>query len=181
MYKRPVGTIYLVKRVELAVRSCMEVALKEFDLTPAQLLMLFRLRDHAELSSAALARDIGVRPQSMIGFIRPLERKGLLEREPSPRHQRVLHMRLTPTGKKLVVSALRVAARIEAELLVDLDDKQISALQDALAKIWQRAEAHELHPVSIRAKAERFVRERLATTQRRGARAEAATTRERNR
>jgi hypothetical protein len=74
-----------------------------------------------------------------------------------------------------------VAARIEAELLVDLDDKQISALQDALAKIWQRAEAHELHPVSIRAKAERFVRERLATTQRRGARAEAATTRERNR
>jgi DNA-binding MarR family transcriptional regulator len=171
VYKRPIGTIYLVKRVELAVRSCMEVALAEFDLTPAQLLMLFRLRDHAELSSAALARDIGVRPQSMIGLVRPLERKGFLEREPSPRHQRVLHMRLTPQGKKLVANALRAAARIEGELLIDLDDKQISALQDALTKIWQRAEAHELHPGSIRAKAQRFLRERLATTQRRTLRA----------
>jgi DNA-binding MarR family transcriptional regulator len=169
MYKRPVGTIYLVKRVELAVRSCMEIALAEFDLTPAQLLMLFRLRDHAELSSAALARDIGVRPQSMIGLIRPLERKGFLEREPSPKHQRVLHMRLTPTGKKLVANAMRVAAGIESELLIDLDDRQITALQDALTKIWQRAEAHELHPNSIRAKAEQFLRERLMT-QRRGQR-----------
>ena len=171
MYKRPVGTIYLVKRVELAVRSCMEVALAEFGLTPAQLLMLFRMRDHGELSSAALARDIGVRPQSMIGLIRPLERKGFLEREPSPEHQRVLHMRLTPEGKKLVANALRVAGRIESDLLADLSDKEIAALQDALTKIWQRAERHELHPGSIRAKAERFLRERLATTQRRGSRA----------
>lgn len=171
VYKRPVGTIYLVKRVELAVRSCMEVALAEFGLTPAQLLMLFRMRDHSELSSAALAREIGVRPQSMIGLIRPLERKGFLEREPSPEHQRVLHMRLTPEGKKLVANAMRVAGRMESELLGDLSDKEISSLQDALAKIWQRAEGHELHPGSIRAKAERFLRERLATTQRRGSRA----------
>jgi DNA-binding MarR family transcriptional regulator len=170
VYKRPVGTIYLVKRMELAVRSCMEVALTEFGLTPAQLLMLFRMRDHAELSSAALAREIGVRPQSMIGLIRPLERKGFLEREPSPKHRRVLHMRLTPAGKKLVASALKVAGRIESELLVDLSDKEITALQDALSKIWQRAEAHDLHPGSIRAKAERYVRERLGTTQRRSSR-----------
>ncbi len=170
MYKRPVGTIYLVKRVELSVRSCMEVALAEFGLTPAQVLMLYRLRDHAELSSAALAREIGVRPQSMIGLIRPLERKGLLEREPSPKHRRVLHMRLTPGGKKVVANALRVAGRVEGELLEDLSDKEVAWLQDALTKIWQRAEEHELHPSSIRAKAERFVRERLATTQRRSPR-----------
>jgi DNA-binding MarR family transcriptional regulator len=148
----------------------MEVALAEFGLTPAQLLMLFRMRDHGELSSAALARDIGVRPQSMIGLIRPLERKGFLEREPSPEHQRVLHMRLTPEGKKLVANALRVAGRIESDLLADLSDKEIGSLQDVLTKIWQRAEGHELHPGSIRAKAERFLRERLATTQRRGSR-----------
>src|SRR5258708_38029989 len=109
MYKRPVGTSYLLKRAELAVRGCMDVALAEFDLTPAQFLMLFRLRDHSELSGAALARDIGVRPQSIIGLIRPLERKGLLEREPSPEHQRVLHMRLTPAGKRLLADAMRVA------------------------------------------------------------------------
>jgi DNA-binding MarR family transcriptional regulator len=179
VYKHPVGTIYLLKRAEVAVRSCMEVALAELDLTPAQLLMLFRLRDHAQLSSAALARDIGVRPQSIIGLIQPLQRKGFLEREPSPQHQRVLHLRLTPAGKKLVAEALRVAARIEAELLEDLDDKRIAALQDSLTKIWQRAESHDLHPASIRAKTKQMVRERLAMTLRRGLRERAHRTRNR--
>jgi DNA-binding MarR family transcriptional regulator len=166
MYRRPVGTIYLLKRAEVAVRSCMDVALMEYDLTPAQFLMLFRLRDHAELSSAALARHIGVRPQSVIGLIRPLERKGLLEREPSPTHQRVLHLRLTAAGKKLLAEAIRVAARIESELLADLDDRQVGALQDALTKLWGCAERHALHPGSIRAKAEKLMREHLAVTQR---------------
>jgi DNA-binding MarR family transcriptional regulator len=170
MYKRPVGTIYLLKRAELAVRGCIEVALAQFDLTPAQFLMLFRLRDHSELSGAALARDIGVRPQSIIGLIRPLERKGFIEREPSPAHRRVLHMRLTPAGKKLLTEALRVAARVEGELLKDMDDRQLNALQDGLTKLWSRAESHDLHPGSIRARAEELMREHIAGTQRRGAR-----------
>jgi DNA-binding MarR family transcriptional regulator len=170
MYKRPVGTIYLLKRAELAVRSCMDVVLAEFDLTPAQFLMLYRLRGHAELSGAALARDIGVRPQSIIGLIKPLERKGILEREPSPAHQRVLHMRLTNAGKKLLADATRATGRIEAELLADLDDKQVAALQDTLAALWQSAESNALHPGSIRAKAQELMREHIAVTQRRGPR-----------
>lgn len=171
MYKRPVGTIYLLKRAELAVRSCMDVALAEFDLTPAQFLLLYRLRDHAELSGAGLARDIGVRPQSIIGLIRPLENKGILEREPSPAHQRVLHMRLTSAGKKLLADAIRVTGRIEAELLSNLDDKQVSALQDVLAALWKRAESNALHPGSIRAKAQELMREHIAVSLRRGPRA----------
>jgi DNA-binding MarR family transcriptional regulator len=167
MFKRPVGTIYLLKRAELAARSCMDVALAQFDLTPAQFLMLYRLRDHGELSGAALAREIGIRPQSITELIRPLERKGILERQSSPAHQRVLHMRLTATGKRLVVDAMRVAARVEAELLADLDDKQVSALQDALATLWKSAESNALHPGSIRAKAQELMREHMAGSQRR--------------
>jgi DNA-binding MarR family transcriptional regulator len=168
MFKRPVGTIYLLKRAELAARSCMEVALGQFGLTPAQFLMLYRLRDHSELSGAALAREIGVRPQSIIELIRPLEMKGILEREPSPAHQRVLHMRLTTAGKRLLTEAMRVAARVEAELLADLDDKQVSALQDSLAVLWKCAEANALHPGSIRAKGEALMRQHIAGAQRRG-------------
>lgn len=170
MRGRPVGTIYLLKRAELAVRSCMEVALAEFDLTPAQLLMLFRMRDRVDVSAADLARDIGVRPQSLVGLIAPLERKGILKREPSPKHRRVLHMRVTPAGKKLVIDALRVAERIEGELLGSLDDVQLSILEEALTRLWERAEGHDLHPGSIRAKAEEIRRSYLTMTRRRGSR-----------
>jgi len=165
MRETPVGTIYLLKRVELAVRSCMEVALAEFDLTPTQFLMLFRLRDRQEVSAAELAREIGVRPQSIIEIIGPLERKRLLRREASPEHRRILHTRVTAAGQKLLVDALRVAARIEAELLADVGDRELSTMQSALTKLWERAEKHELHPASIRARAEQLMRTQLAVSQ----------------
>jgi DNA-binding MarR family transcriptional regulator len=168
MYKRPVGTIYLLKRAELAVRSCMEVALAEFDLTPAQFLVLFRMRDRTDFSAAALAREVGVRPQTLITLIAPLERRGILEREPSPAHRRVLHNRLTPAGKKLLANALRVAGQIEGELLASIDDRKLGMLQDVLTSLWERAEAHELHPVAIRAKAEELMRTHLSARRRRG-------------
>ncbi|PZN34064.1 MAG: MarR family transcriptional regulator [Proteobacteria bacterium] len=147
-----VGTIYLLKSAELAVRSCMEAALVDYGLTSTQFLMLFRLRDRSETSAAALAREMGVRPQSLVEVIAVLERKGLIKRSASPTHGRILHIQLTPAGRKLLAETLRVAGRIEADVLADLDGRQVLALQDALTAIWQRAERHELHSASQRTK-----------------------------
>jgi DNA-binding MarR family transcriptional regulator len=139
MHDSPVGTIYLLKRTELAVRSCVEVVLAEFDLTPTQFLTLFRVRDASELSAAALARELGVRPQSMNEIIASLEKKKLLRREASREHQRILHMRLTSSGARLLAEALQAAARLEAELLAELDGNQLRVLQDALTHLWTTA------------------------------------------
>jgi DNA-binding MarR family transcriptional regulator len=176
MNKSSIGTVYLLKRAELAVRACMEVALADFDLTPTQFLMLFRLRDCHEVSGAVLAREIGVRPQSVIETLLPLERKGLLKREASSTNRRILHTQLTAAGKKLLAEALRVAAQIEADLLADLTEPQLSELQQALTRLWERAEGHELHPRVIRARAEKQMRAQLATRQRRSLRAPSRST-----
>jgi DNA-binding MarR family transcriptional regulator len=167
MTSSPVGTVYILKRAELAVRSCVEVALAEFALTPTQFLTLTRLRDADELSSAALAREIGVRPQSILEVIGPLERRGLIEREASPAHRRTLHIQLTTSGRKVLQQALRVASKLEAELLSALSLREIAVLQKALVKLWERAEKHDLHPGSIRARAQELMRAHLDTRLRR--------------
>lgn len=172
---RSVGTVYLLKRAELAVRSCMEVALAEFDLTPTQFLMLFHLRERREVSAASLAREVGVRPQSVIEVLAPLERKRLVKREASRTNRRILHTRLTAAGQKLLAGALRVAAGIETGLLSDLNDSQLRILQEALAHLWARAESHELHPGSIRARAQELMQTQLAVRQRRSLRASSRT------
>jgi DNA-binding MarR family transcriptional regulator len=151
MRESPVGTLYLLKRAELAVRSCCEVALAEFDLTPTQFLLMYHLRDRHEVSAAELAREIGVRPQSIIEIIAPLERKRLVKRAASPAHRRILHTWLTPAGEQLFANALQVAARIEAELLADVSTARIAPFQDTLGKLWERAEQHELHRGATRA------------------------------
>ena len=75
--EQSLGTVYLLKRAELAVRSCVEAALAPFRLTPTQFLLLLRLEDSGGMSSAELARAAGVRPQSIVDLIGPLEREGL--------------------------------------------------------------------------------------------------------
>lgn len=139
MHDSPAGTFDLLKRTELAVRGCLDVTLAAFDLTPTQFLTLIRVRNANELSAAALARELGVRPQSMNEIIAPLERMKLLKREASREHQRILHMRLTSSGARLLAEALQAAVHLEAELLADLDADQLRVLKEALMRLWTAA------------------------------------------
>jgi DNA-binding MarR family transcriptional regulator len=151
--KNSVGVIYLLKRAELAVRSCAEVALAPFGLTPTQFLVLFRLRESEGISSAELARTIGVRPQSMGELIAPLEREGLIKRREAPEHRRILRITLTAAGVQLFARALRVAKELEEELLSSLTAQEVRHLRGGLTKLLISAQTHEMHPIVGRASA----------------------------
>jgi DNA-binding MarR family transcriptional regulator len=155
------GFIYLLKHTELAVRGCVEVALLEFDLTPNQFLMLLRLTSQEGMSAAQLARSIGVRPQSLTEIINPLMQKGLISRQESPEHRRVLRIRLSPAGRQLLARAQRVGRQLERELIADLSAEELAALLGALGRICARAQRHELHPEVRRAAALERVRAHL--------------------
>jgi DNA-binding MarR family transcriptional regulator len=149
----PVSTTYLLKRTELAVRACIEVALLQFDLTPNQFLMLVRLDYEGGQSSAQLARALGIRPQSITETITPLELEGLIQRQESPEHRRILQITLTAAGRHLLGQAKKVARRLEQELLAALAPEELSVLRTALEKLRASAEQHETHPVVRRKEA----------------------------
>jgi DNA-binding MarR family transcriptional regulator len=135
-----VGVVYLLKRTELAVRSQSEEILSRFGLTPAQFLALFLLKRTKGISSAELAREIGVRPQSIVDLIRPLVRKGIVVRHQDRSHSRILRMSLSPAGERLLGKALQLARRLEAELLAPLTASQISGLRKGLTLLLNRAQ-----------------------------------------
>lgn len=142
MRQSPVGTIYLLKRAEMAVRARMEVALERFGLTPGQFLILALLRDRAELCSAELARETGVRPQSVTEIVIVLERRELLERRTHPSRPRALCAHLTAAGQRLLTEASAVAAQIEAELIADFTEADAARLQSLLTAVLHRCEKH---------------------------------------
>lgn len=148
-----VGLVYLLKRAELAVRSCAEVTLSRFRLTPTQFLLLFRLKESKDVSSADLARAIGVRPQSIVDLIGPLEREGLIKRREAPEHRRILRIRLSAAGEQLLARAIPVARQLEEELLCSLTPPEIVYLRKGLTKLLSSAQAHETHPIVRRAAA----------------------------
>ena len=169
MSDTPGSIVYLLKRTELAVRSCVEVALVEFDLTPNQFHMLLRLHQQDGMSAAQLARSLGVRPQSTGEIIAPLERKALIRREESPEHRRILRISLTAAGRQLLARASRVAMQLEEELLEDLNAIELKALRNGLGKLLASAQQHECHPEVRRLAATELARAEVARPWRRAA------------
>jgi len=146
------GLVYLLKSTELAVRSCAEVALAPFGLTPALFVVLFRLKHSEGISSADLARTIGVRPQSIVDLIQPLEKAGWIRRRPDPEHGRILRIELTASGERLVERVIPVARSLEEELFSSLTAEQVEHLREGLMQLLVSAQAHESHPLSRRAR-----------------------------
>ena len=146
MADTPTSTIYLLKRAELAVRGCVEVALGAVDLTPSQYFVLFLVKCGEATSSAELARSMGVLPQSMSELIAPLEKNGAIVRRPDTDNNRILRIELTTAGEKLFAKGTEVAIQIEKELLEDLAARDLAAANRFLGALTTKAERHSFHP-----------------------------------
>jgi DNA-binding MarR family transcriptional regulator len=128
--------LYLIKRAEIEVTSRMAVTLEDFDITPIQFTVLYFVDyDNGDLSSAQLSRRFSMTPQSMNELVSVLERKKLLKKEVDPSHKRILHLRLTAKGKKLLADCNTALDIMEETLLKGLSDKETQTLRNLLGKI----------------------------------------------
>jgi len=91
-------TLYLVKRVELAVRARIEEIVRPAGLTTNQYTALTVLERHDDMSSAQLARLSFVTAQSMADVITSLEGRGLIERHRDRADRRRLRPDRGPVG-----------------------------------------------------------------------------------
>jgi DNA-binding MarR family transcriptional regulator len=123
--------MYLVKQVELAVRSRLDDLLRP-GLTALQYTALTVLERHPDLSSAQLARNSFVTSQSMADMITALEARGLIERHRDPADRRRLVVALTVAGRDLLDRYRDRVQALEAEMLTGLTRTEISALRRGL-------------------------------------------------
>ena len=138
-------TLYLIKRAEIEVTSRMAVTLEDFDITPMQFTVLYFVDyDKGDLSSAQLSRRFSMTPQSMNELVSVLERKKLLKKEADPSHKRILHLRLTAKGKKLLADCNAALDIMEEVLLIGLSDKETQTLRNLLGKILATARENNI-------------------------------------
>jgi DNA-binding MarR family transcriptional regulator len=103
--------LYLVKQLELAVRSRLDEALRPVSITPLQYTALTVLERRSDLSTAELARNSFVTDQSAADMVGVLEGRDLILRHPDPGDRRRRVLRLTAEGQELLD---RVRADVEA-------------------------------------------------------------------
>jgi DNA-binding MarR family transcriptional regulator len=112
--------LYLVKQLELAVRTRLDEALRPVPITALQYTALTVLERRSDLSAAQLARNSFVTDQSAADMIKALESRGLILRVPDPGDRRRRVLRLTAAGRELLDHVRGDVGRIEARMLSPL-------------------------------------------------------------
>ena len=124
--------LYLLKRLELAVRARLDEIVRPAGLTALQYTALTVLERHADMSSAQLARQSFVTAQSMADMITALESRGLIERNRDTVDRRRLVVALTPEGRKLLDLYRDEVFEMEAQMTAGLTSAQITRLRRSL-------------------------------------------------
>jgi DNA-binding MarR family transcriptional regulator len=94
---------YLVRQAQLTTYQRLDQVLRGFGLTPAQYAVLAILSGGSErLSSAALARRLGVTAQSANEIVATLSTQQLVRRTDGAENRRVRQLQLTPRGRNLL-------------------------------------------------------------------------------
>jgi DNA-binding MarR family transcriptional regulator len=127
-------TIYLIKRLETLIRLRLEAALQDVTLTPGQYTTL-SVVNVGPVSSADLARRVGITPQSMSEVISTLERKGLITRTVRGDNRRIADVALTALGETVLREAEERVDVVERDLFREVSPQEVSILRETLEVI----------------------------------------------
>ncbi|EJF47212.1 MarR family winged helix-turn-helix transcriptional regulator [Actinomyces massiliensis] len=133
-----------IKRVEHLLMGEKARALRDFELTVPQYATLATLAQSPGQSAAQLARAALVSPQTMATILSNLEAKGLIARDVSSLHTRVLVCRLTESGEGLVSKADESVRAIEDDLRSAFTDDEFSQFHEYLARSEKRILARKI-------------------------------------
>ncbi len=123
-----------MKRILIHFRSQMDEKLRPQGVTTAQLQLLKAIRDEPGVSGAQLARSCYVTPQSAQSLLAGLERDGWIIRTRGRGNDRILVVRLTPEGEKLLLTAESAAKVIEGKLWRGVPESSIKTLNKILER-----------------------------------------------
>ncbi|MER6101762.1 MarR family transcriptional regulator [Streptomyces sp. NPDC001832] len=124
-----------IKRAEQALIARKNQVLRQFDLTVPQYSVLLLLSLFpGGMSAAQLARESMVTPQTMSTVLANLEKHGLVEREPSPLHQKVIVNKLTRAGRAVLKKADKEAVRVEDGLRAEFTPKEFEQFENYLER-----------------------------------------------
>jgi DNA-binding MarR family transcriptional regulator len=132
---RAARTLYLINRVNATVSSHLERTLRRFDVTVAQYTCMSRMRGRETMSSAKLARERRVSPQTMSEMIANLEKRGLVSRDKEAIDRRELLVSLTDRGLELLDMCDRAVDEIEPEFFIGINSSDHAVFRKLLEMI----------------------------------------------
>ena len=115
----------ITKKVDACLGSMHGIGFTEF-------MVLYHLQNtpNKTMRRIDLANSIGLTASGVTRLIMPMEKIGLVQKEPHPRDARVSFVKISSAGEKILKEALVTFEETSQQLLLDTDDRKlVSALE----------------------------------------------------
>lgn len=121
-----------LRRIFQAVNEYSKSAEKATGLTGPQLWAVKLLAGGAPMRVSDLARQMYLRPPTVVGILDRLEAKGLATRTPSRKDRRAVDLHLTESGRELAAKAPVVVQNMLLQGLDELTDEQFQQVEEGM-------------------------------------------------
>jgi DNA-binding MarR family transcriptional regulator len=129
---------YNARRAALTVIAVFLRRMEPFGLRPVDFSVLTLIAHNPGVTSRQLCAALDILPPNLVGMIKSLDRRGLIERRPHPTDRRAQGLHLSPAGEKLQREAQDTATALEQDLTPDLTASELQTLKQLLLKVYHR-------------------------------------------
>ena len=128
---------YNARRAALAVIGVFLQRMAPFGLRPVDFSVLTLIAHNPGITSRQLCAALDILPPNLVGMIKSLDQRGLIERRPHPTDRRAQGLHLSPAGRELQKSAQATATQLESDVASRLGADELDNLKTLLRKVYR--------------------------------------------
>ena len=128
---------YNARRAALAVIGVFLQRMAPYGLRPVDFSVLTLIAHNPGITSRHHCAALDILPPNLVGMIKSLDQRGLIERRPHPTDRRAQGLHVSAAGKKLQKSAQATATQLESDVASRLTAQELDTLKDLLRKVYR--------------------------------------------
>ncbi|MBT9462921.1 MarR family transcriptional regulator [Hydrogenophaga sp.] len=129
---------YNARRAALTIIALFLRRMEPYDLRPVDFSVLTVVAHNPGVTSRQICAALDILPPNLVGMVKALHKRGLIERQPHPTDRRAQGLHLTPAGQRLHAQAKTTATNLEQEATHALSAAELQTLTALLRKVYRR-------------------------------------------
>lgn len=127
---------YNARRAALTVIGVFLQRMAPYGLRPVDFSVLTLIAHNPGITSRQICAALDILPPNLVGMIKMLDKRGLIERRTHPTDRRAQGLHLSPEGRKLQKAAQGTATRLESDVAGRLSTDELDHLKSLLRRVY---------------------------------------------
>ncbi|MDO8904311.1 MarR family winged helix-turn-helix transcriptional regulator [Hydrogenophaga sp.] len=128
---------YNARRAALSVITIFLQRMAPYGLRPVDFSVLTLIAHNPGITSRQICSALDILPPNLVGMVKHLQKRELIERRAHPTDRRAQGLHLTPSGKKLQQDAQATATSLEQGVTHALTPAELKTLIQLLKKVYR--------------------------------------------